>query len=309
MFLDREAAFFGNAILSLLDLGVVELFYLAALKAYQVVVMITLVEFENRLARLEIVAFEQAGLLELRQHAIDGGEPDVHALADQQTIDILRGQVTLIGTLEQVQDLQARISRLEADAFQALGILGHDCLCELRRGRRRECAKFGKWPCRAMLYFLPLIENLRACRGAFDLNFSMRPFVFPALVAASLLAGCSFDSLVSKVNPYKIDVRQGNYVDQDMMAQLKKGMTRDQVRFVLGTPLVVDVFRSDRWDYVYRFTPGRGEPQQRVISVYFVDDKLDRVDGDVQGGDATGAAESGRGERSRVVEVPAVQKK
>ena len=137
----------------------------------------------------------------------------------------------------------------------------------------------------------------------------MRPTLLSALVAASLLAGCSFDSIVSKVNPYKIDVRQGNYVDQEMVAQLKKGMTREQVRFVLGTPLVVDVFRSDRWDYVYRFKPGQAEPQQRVISVFFVDDRLDRVEGDVQAGDAGGAAESGRGERSRVVEVPAAPKK
>ena len=137
----------------------------------------------------------------------------------------------------------------------------------------------------------------------------MRPILLPALVAASLLAGCSFDSIVSKVNPYKIDVRQGNYVDQDMIAQLKKGMTREQVRFVLGTPLVVDAFRGDRWDYVYRFKPGRGEPQQRVVSVFFVDDKLDRIDGDVKAGDAQAASEGGRSERSRVVEVPAAPQK
>ncbi|TAH52608.1 MAG: outer membrane protein assembly factor BamE [Betaproteobacteria bacterium] len=137
----------------------------------------------------------------------------------------------------------------------------------------------------------------------------MRAFLLPALVAASLLAGCSFDSIVSKVNPYKIDVRQGNYVDQDMVAQLRKGMTREQVRFVLGTPLVVDVFRSDRWDYVYRFKPGQADAQQRVISVFFVDDKLDRVEGDVLAGDAGAVAEGARSGRSRVVEVPATPKK
>lgn len=156
-----------------------------------------------------------------------------------------------------------------------------------------------------MLYFLPPNENLRSPAGAFIRLLFMRPLLFPALVAASLLAGCSFDTIVSKVNPYKIDVRQGNYVDQDMVAQLKKGMTREQVRFVLGTPLVVDVFRNDRWDYVYRFKPGQAEAQQRVISVFFVDDRLDRIEGDVQAGNAQAAAETGRGERSRVVEVPA----
>ena len=136
----------------------------------------------------------------------------------------------------------------------------------------------------------------------------MRTFLFPVLVAAGLLAGCSFDTLVSKVNPYKIDVRQGNYVDQSMVAQLKRGMTRDQVRYVLGTPLVVDAFRNDRWDYVYRFKPGRGEVQQRVVSVGFAGDRLERVEGDVQAGAVGGQDGAAAPERSRVVEVPPVQK-
>jgi len=93
-----------------------------------------------------------------------------------------------------------------------------------------------------------------------------------------------------------------------MVAQLKRGMSRDQVRFVLGSPLVTDVFRTDRWDYVYRFKPGRGELEQRTISVFFVDDRLDRVEGDVSGGDASAALESQQAARSRVVEVPAATK-
>ncbi len=136
----------------------------------------------------------------------------------------------------------------------------------------------------------------------------MRPSLFPAFIALGLLAGCSFDSLTEKVNPYRIDVRQGNYVDQEMIAQLKRGMTRDQVRFVLGSPLVVDLFRADRWDYVYRFKPGRGEAEQRLISVYFVGDSLDHVEGDVQAvGD--GGAQGAAVERSRVVEIPPASKK
>lgn len=138
-----------------------------------------------------------------------------------------------------------------------------------------------------------------------NMKLSMRFTLIPALVAASLLAGCSFGSIADRVNPYRIDVRQGNYVDQAMVAQLKRGMSRDQVRFVLGSPLITDVFRTDRWDYVYRFKPGQGELQQRTISVFFVDDRLDRVDGDVSGGDANAALESQQAVRSRVVEVPA----
>jgi outer membrane protein assembly factor BamE len=131
----------------------------------------------------------------------------------------------------------------------------------------------------------------------------MRFTLAAVLVSSSLLAGCSFDSLVGLVDPYRIDVRQGNYVDQEMVAQLRRGMTRDQVRFVLGSPLVVDMFRNDRWDYVYRFRPGSGEPQQRLISLFFAGDALDRIEGDVAAA-ATGEPASAAQPRSRVVEIP-----
>ncbi|AKU12905.1 putative outer membrane lipoprotein [Azoarcus sp. CIB] len=132
----------------------------------------------------------------------------------------------------------------------------------------------------------------------------MRVLILPAVVAvAGLVAGCSLTSLTAGLNPHRVDVRQGNYVDQEMVARLKKGMTREQVRFALGTPLVTDVFHADRWDYVYTFRPGRGEPQHRVLSVFFDGDKLDRVSGDVQSGDAPAAAAAAQTERSRVIEI------
>jgi outer membrane protein assembly factor BamE len=130
-------------------------------------------------------------------------------------------------------------------------------------------------------------------------------YITALIAAAGLLSGCSFGTITDRINPYRIDVRQGNYVDQEMVAQLRRGMTREQVRFVLGTPLVVDMFRNDRWDYVYRFTKGRGEPEQRVFSVFFDGDVLDRVAGDVEAGDPDAAVEAQRGERSRVIEIEA----
>lgn len=114
--------------------------------------------------------------------------------------------------------------------------------------------------------------------------------LFPVLVLPVLLWGCSsMPDLVAKVNPFKIDVRQGNYVSQEMVAQLKAGQTKDQVRFILGTPLIVDAFHADRWDYVYRFKPGGGEPEQRKLTVYFQENRLVRVTGDVVAGDAAEA--------------------
>lgn len=103
--------------------------------------------------------------------------------------------------------------------------------------------------------------------------------VLPSLVA---LAGCSnMPDITSLLTPYRIDVRQGNFVTPAMVAQLKPGQTQDQVRFILGTPLVMDPFHADRWDYVYRFQPGHGEVQQRRLAVYFAAGKLARFDGDI----------------------------
>jgi outer membrane protein assembly factor BamE len=81
--------------------------------------------------------------------------------------------------------------------------------------------------------------------------------------------------------PHKIDIQQGNVVTQDMVAKLKPGMSKSQVRFALGTPLVVDPFHNDRWDYVYVQQKGGRVAEQRRIVVLFADDKLLRIDGDV----------------------------
>ncbi len=104
---------------------------------------------------------------------------------------------------------------------------------------------------------------------------------FAALALAVLAAGCSGVPVLPGLTPYKMEIQQGNYVDQDMVSRLKTGMTRDQVRFVLGTPLVADVFHADRWDYVFVKDPQTGPAQERRLSVFFQDGKLTRVEGDV----------------------------
>ena len=121
---------------------------------------------------------------------------------------------------------------------------------------------------------------------------SLAPFATLSRVCLALvplIAGCSSfevpDTLdvTSKLNPYRIDIRQGNLVTQEMVGQLKAGMSREQVRFVLGSPMLADVFHPDRWDYVYYFKPGNKpeDTQQRRLIVYFEDDKLVSVGGDV----------------------------
>lgn len=140
-------------------------------------------------------------------------------------------------------------------------------------------------------------------------------------LAISLLAACSSTpesrdtapgpastfGVIDRLHPYRIDVRQGNMVTQEMVAQLRPGQTKDQVRFVLGTPLLTDVFHADRWDYVYRLQKGNGEIQQRRLVVFFENGKLIRVGGDVVGGDAVTASTAPTKPAPRVIEIRAAE--
>jgi outer membrane protein assembly factor BamE len=130
-----------------------------------------------------------------------------------------------------------------------------------------------------------------------------------ALLVPPLLIACSSTpEITSYLTPYRIDVRQGNMVTQEMVTQLKPGLTKDQVRFILGTPLVADMFHADRWDYVYRFRPGRDHNgvQQRRLIVYFAEGKLARLDGDVVANQPGAAAEAPTKPASRVIDIAPV---
>ncbi len=99
------------------------------------------------------------------------------------------------------------------------------------------------------------------------------------LVGLLALAGCSFPGV------YKIDIQQGNVVTQDMIDQLRPGMTRRQVRFIMGNPLIQDTFHTNRWDYLYSLQPGGGERQQERISIFFNEnDQLASLSGDFMPG-------------------------
>lgn len=104
---------------------------------------------------------------------------------------------------------------------------------------------------------------------------------------------------------YHLDIRQGNFVTQEMASQLKPGQTREQVRFVLGTPLLTDPFHGNRWDYVYRYDSGKGDVQQRRLTVYFEDNKLARVDGDVVPADMNAALKPEAAKPAAPVQTPA----
>lgn len=83
------------------------------------------------------------------------------------------------------------------------------------------------------------------------------------LLTLALLSGCSFPGV------YKLDIQQGNIVTQDMVDQLRPGMTARQVRFIMGTPLIADTFNPQRWDYLYSIQPGGHGRYQERISLFF----------------------------------------
>lgn len=99
---------------------------------------------------------------------------------------------------------------------------------------------------------------------------------------AALLAGCAGtgERVASMVTPYRVDVVQGNFVSREQVEALKPGMGRQQVREVLGTPLMTSLFHADRWEYVFTLKRPGVEAQTRRLTVYFKDNVMERVEGD-----------------------------
>nr|WP_275694137.1 outer membrane protein assembly factor BamE [Alcaligenes ammonioxydans] len=82
--------------------------------------------------------------------------------------------------------------------------------------------------------------------------------------------------------PYRADIQQGNWITAEQVARLQPGMTREQVRYLLGSPTLQDIFNADRWDYPYLNKPGYGKSEQRKFTVWFEGDTLVRWQGDEQ---------------------------
>jgi len=103
--------------------------------------------------------------------------------------------------------------------------------------------------------------------------------------AALVLAGCSSlnnasSRLASAVTPYKVQVVQGNFVSREQVEFLKPGMSRQQVRDILGTPLLASVFHADRWDYVFTLRRNGVQEQSYRLALFFKGEQLERFEGD-----------------------------
>lgn len=109
---------------------------------------------------------------------------------------------------------------------------------------------------------------------------TLRSLFFPLfIVCSTLIVGCG--SSVPVIRPFKMDIQQGNVVTSKMLLQLRPGMTKSQVKFIMGTPLVVDSFHTNRWDYFYQLRHAGKVVEQRRVILDFEKDLLARVRGDV----------------------------
>ena len=129
-----------------------------------------------------------------------------------------------------------------------------------------------------------------------------------ALLAVSSLTACgTFNDASGRVagivSPYKIDIVQGNFVSKEQADALKVGMSRAQVRDILGTPLLASMFHADRWDYVFTFKRQGAEPQARKVSVYFTGNTLARFEADTLPTETEFVASLDSGRRSGKVPV------
>ena len=134
-------------------------------------------------------------------------------------------------------------------------------------------------------------------------HLSHRWHILLAVAASSVLAGCgSFDGLTGRmansITPYRVEVVQGNFVSREQVEALRPGMNRQQVREVLGTPLLASVFHADRWDYVFTLRRQGVEPQARKLTVYFAGDVMQRFEGDTMPSEAEFVATLDRKVRS-----------
>lgn len=116
--------------------------------------------------------------------------------------------------------------------------------------------------------------------------FLMFKILISVAVAATLLTACS------GTPSFRLDVQQGNAIEDSKLAEVREGMTPQQVQFLLGSPQVRGTFlRDDRWDYVYYHRPGRGATEKRRVSIFFEEGRVARVE-DTRPPAPTGVAES-----------------
>ena len=121
------------------------------------------------------------------------------------------------------------------------------------------------------------------------------------IILTTTICACSNTGDFKLPNLYRIDVQQGNVIDQKMIDRLKRGMDKEQVNFIMGTPAIIDPFHADQWEYIYSQSENGGTRFQQHIRMHFEDNKLTHIEGDVV---TSLRQRADPAKQSRTVEVP-----
>lgn len=279
MIRDLEAHLLRDIALALLDRWIEEFLDSATLLTHDVVVVVTAIEFEDRLPSLEVMLLGEAGVHELRQHAIDRRQSDLLPALQQLTIDILGGHVTRVARLEDLEDLHARQGHLKT--------------------RLTDVLVLHLLPPATVFWWGIRYHSGRMAATDRDNSLQMpKLLIFILFVASAFTTGCSsladskilFDGVTNAIPNaldrsslvYRPTIQQGNIVTQEQVNELRPGMTKRQVRFLLGTPMLADVFHANRWDYAFTQGVGSIPTERRHVTVFFENDRLVRITGDLR---------------------------
>ena len=222
------------------------------------VVVLTAIEFVNRLPPLEVMLDDEIRRLKLCEHAIHGRKPDILTRIEQRFVNVFSRHVPGAAFFQHFQNLEPGKRNFEASFLDVLG-------CHRASAAPLERNLFGTamYKTKTLLY-----HRAHPARASCQMKFKF------CLVLICLLAmqGCNL--------VYKVNVQQGNILDQDLVDDLKPGMTKRQVELVLGTPAVSSPFRQDRWDYISTFSRRGNEPTVKNLSLVFENNRLVRMEGD-----------------------------
>jgi outer membrane protein assembly factor BamE (lipoprotein component of BamABCDE complex) len=234
----------GDFALQLLDSLIAELDDLAGLETDHMVMVGTIGELEDGAGTFEVMAGYQTRLLELRQHAINRGETELFAAFEQHAVDAFGTEVPIFAGFEDFEDLQAWRCNLESGVPEILSFHGGVTLL--------------------VISFHPSMMKTGTPQS--------RPLLGLLAIACLALSACV----------YRINIQQGNLLEEETIDQVEIGMSKSAVEFLLGTPMVADSFHQGRWDYPYYLKVGRSRDIiRRWIIVYFEDDRVARIERDV----------------------------
>jgi outer membrane protein assembly factor BamE len=244
-------------------------------------------KLEDRFTGLEMTARQETRLLKLGQNTVDRCQANILPLAQEHTVDILSREVAPIAALENLKDCPPGQGCFEPKILQFVRAshsdTGEGVLVRLHiplRDRMIGSHCFGLVRPVSLRELIPQkIDN--SCGLALTLGMALcsgacAP-ILPSLPSVPSLSRLT-DSNVFK--PFRLDIAQGNYLTSDTVERVRPGMRRQEVRFVLGSPLLLDPFHPNRWDYIFRFQRGTGESVTRRVTIHFDGDRVERVEAD-----------------------------